>query len=511
MPAAFELLDIHKSFSLVKANDGVSLSVESGEIHALVGENGAGKSTLMKILYGLYAPDRGEIRVGGQVARFRSPADALAHGLGMVHQHFMLVRPMTVAENVLLGREGAGPLGALHTGRAARALRELSERYGLQVDPDALVEDLPVGVQQRVEILRVLTHGAGILIFDEPTAVLTPQEVADFFRVLLRLKEQGKTMLIITHKLDEVMAVSDRVTVMRAGRVVGRRNTRETSSSELANLMVGREVRMRAERGAAQPGEPVLEVRDLAVRDSRRLPAVRGVSFTVRAGEVVGVAGVQGNGQTELIEAITGLRAPEAGSVRLLGRDVTRASVRGRFQAGLAHVPEDRHKHALVLEMSLAENFLLGRQWEREVCHQGLLDAAATQRRARRLIESFDVRPPDPALMARDLSGGNQQKVVLARELTRAGQLILAAQPTRGVDIGATEFIHARLLEARDAGKAVLLFSADLREVMGLADRILVMNRGQIVDETPASEATEWGLGLRMLAGAEPAGPGGAA
>ncbi|HVP39675.1 MAG TPA: ABC transporter ATP-binding protein [Candidatus Saccharimonadales bacterium] len=511
MSAAVELLDIHKSFSRVKASDGVNLSVERGEIHALVGENGAGKSTLMKILYGLYAPDRGQIRVGGRAVRFRSPADARAHGLGMVHQHFMLVRPMDVAENVLLGREGAGLLGALRPGRAAQALRELSQRYGLAVDPSARVEDLPVGVQQRVEILRVLAHGADILIFDEPTAVLTPQEVSEFFRVLRRLREQGQTVLLITHKLDEVMAVSDRVTVMRAGRVVGVRRTGETSPRELANLMVGRDVLLRVEHAAAHPGAPVLEVRDLVVRDARRLPAVRGVSLTVRAGEVLGVAGVEGNGQTELVEALTGLRAPESGSVRLAGREVTRAPVRERFAAGLAHVPEDRHKHGLVLEMSLEENYLLGRQWEPEVSAAGLLRRAAIAGRARRLTEAFDVRPPDPALLARDLSGGNQQKVVLARELTREARLILAAQPTRGVDIGATEFIHRRLLEARDAGRAVLLVSADLQEVLSLSDRIVVLYRGQVAGEAAAAEATEEGLGLWMLGGAAPAAAGGSA
>jgi general nucleoside transport system ATP-binding protein len=501
MSAAVELIDIHKSFSRVKANDGVSLAVEAGEIHALVGENGAGKSTLMKILYGLYAPDRGEIRVDGRPTRFRSPADALAHGLGMVHQHFMLVRPMTVAENVLLGREGTGPLGRLDQGRAARELRELSGRYGLQVDPDARVEDLPVGVQQRVEILRVLTHGANILIFDEPTAVLTPQEVTEFFRVLLRLKEQGKTTLLITHKLNEVLAVSDRVTVMRAGRVVGTRFTRETSAAELAALIVGREAQDRGARRPPRVGRPVLEVRGLHVRDSRRLQAVRGVSFTVHAGEVLGIAGVEGNGQTELIEAVCGLRAPESGSVCIGGRDVTHSPVRRRFQAGLAHVPEDRHRHGLVLEMTVSENYLLGRQWDREVCPDGLLNRAAIARRARELTASFDVRPPQPELLARDLSGGNQQKVVLARELTRDAKLIVAAQPTRGVDIGATEFIHGRLLQARDAGRAVLLVSADVQEVMAVADRIVVLYRGRLVGEVPAAEATEWDLGLLMLGG----------
>ncbi|MBI5838197.1 MAG: ABC transporter ATP-binding protein [Candidatus Eisenbacteria bacterium] len=502
MPAAVELLDIHKSFSRVKANDGVRLSVERGEVHAIVGENGAGKSTLMKILYGLYAPDRGEIRVGGRPVRFRGPADARSHGLGMVHQHFMLVRNMDVADNVLLGREGTWALGGLRRGRASRELHELSQRYGLQVDPSARVEDLPVGVQQRVEILRVLAHGAEILIFDEPTAVLTPLEVAEFFRVLRRLREQGKTSLLITHKLDEVMAVSDRVTVMRSGRVVGSRATATTSPTELANLMVGRDVLLGVERRPGAPEGAVLEVRDLEVRDARRLPAVRGVSFTVRAGEIVGFAGVEGNGQTELIEAITGLRAPDSGSVRLAGTDITRAPVRRRYAAGLAHVPEDRHKHGLVLEMSVAENLLLGRQWEPEFSSRGLLRRAGIASMARARVRDFDVRPPDPEIPARDLSGGNQQKVVLARELTRAARLVLAAQPTRGVDIGATEFIHAQLLAARDEGRAVLLISADLQEVMRLADRILVLYRGRVAGEARAEEATEEQLGLWMLGGA---------
>ena len=499
---AVELLDIHKSFSRVKANDGVNLAVARGEIHALVGENGAGKSTLMKILYGLYAPDRGEIRIDGMPARFRGPADALRAGLGMVHQHFMLVRPFTVVENMLLGREGVLPVLPMDRVAASREIRDLAGRYALDVEPGAVVEDLPVGVQQRAEILRVLLHGTSILIFDEPTAVLTPQEATDFFRVLGGLREQGKTILLITHKLDEVMQVADRITVMRAGRVMGERAVRDTSSAELARLMVGRDVALGRVEGEAPAGAPVLEVRSLGVCDSRRIARVNSVSFQVRAGEIVGIAGVEGNGQTELVEAIAGLREVEAGTIHMHGRDVTGSRVAQRQRSGLVHVPEDRQRRGLVLEMSLAENLLLGRQRESEFSGRVLLRAEPILRMARRLSEEFDVRPRDVSLKARDFSGGNQQKIVVARELGRAPRLIVASQPTRGVDIGAIEFIHARLREARDQGVAVLLVSADLREVMSLSDRILVMYGGRVVGEVPGRDAREDHLGTLMLGGA---------
>ena len=502
MPAAVELIGISKTFSRVKANDDVHLRVEAGEIHALVGENGAGKSTLMKILYGLYSADRGEIRIQGRPARFRGPADALRSGLGMVHQHFMLVKPFTVAENILLGSEGAGALGRLPRAAAARRIREVSELYGLQVEPEARVESLPVGVQQRVEILRVLMHGAEILIFDEPTAVLTPQEASEFFAVLSRLREAGKTVLLITHKLDEVMAVSSRVTVMRAGRVVSALSTRDTSPRELARLMVGREIRLGGRVAPGHPGEAVLEVRDLRVSDARKLPIVRGVGFEVRAGEILGIAGVEGNGQTGLIEAISGLRLPDSGQVRLCGNDITRAAVLERTRLGLGHIPEDRHERGLVMDLSVSENYLLGRQREPEFTSGGFLRRAPIAAMARRLTAEFDVRPADPELPARALSGGNQQKLVAAREFSRDPRLLIAAQPTRGLDIGAIEFIHGRLVAARDQGKAVLLVSADLQEVMALADRILVLYRGQIAGEVTGAAATEEGLGLWMLGGA---------
>jgi simple sugar transport system ATP-binding protein len=505
VPKAVELSHISKHFGRLAANDDVSLAVEAGTIHALVGENGAGKSTLMKILYGLYQPDAGTLRVRGVETRIRSPLDALALGLGMVHQHFMLVRPLTVAENVVLGIEpGFGPLFGRR--RAEQEVAVLSRRYGLIVDPHARVENLSVGEEQRVEILKVLHRGASVLILDEPTAVLTPQEVDELFAVLRKLREGGTTILLITHKLREVMEISDRVTVLRGGKVVGERATAETSITELAALMVGRPVPLEREKTPARTGEVRLEVRDLRVRDDRGLEAVRGVSLTVRGGEIVGVAGVEGNGQAEWIDALAGLRRPAGGFVALRGRNVTRALPAARFRAGLAHVPADRLRRGLVPDFTLAENSVLGLHRERRFGRGPFLSRRALRRHARTLLADHDVRPADPEALARNLSGGNQQRLVVGRELSRRARVLLVAHPTRGVDLGAIEQIHARLLRERDRGRAVLLFSSELSELLALADRIVVLYEGRIVHETPANRTSERSLGLYMTGHREPAG-----
>jgi ABC-type uncharacterized transport system ATPase subunit len=495
-----ELRDITKRFGDVLANDQVSLEVEPGTIHAIVGENGAGKSTAMRIAYGFYAADSGEVLVDGVPRNLQSPHDAIALGIGMVHQHFMLVEPMTVAENIVLGIEPGSPL-ALDLRAAERRVRALSESFGLQIDPAARVETLSVGQQQRVELLKALYREARVLILDEPTAVLSPQAVADLFRILRGMREQGKTIVIITHKLSEVLEISDEVTVMRDGRVVGNRKTAGTSAAELARLMVGRDVLLRVEKPQAKPGEPVLRVRGLSLKDR-----LGGVSFEVRAGEIVGIAGVEGNGQTELIETLAGLvdHADVTGVIELAGADVTTLTTRGRKQRGIAHVPEDRHRRGLLLDFDLAENAILGvndrpplavgpgRSW---------LDREAIRERARKIVRLFDVRPGDLDLPARALSGGNQQKLVLGRELELPPRLLLVAQPTRGVDIGGIEFIHRRLVELRDSGCAILLVSSELEEVTALSDRLLVMRRGGIVAEVDPARASTEEIGLLMTGG----------
>ena len=496
-PPFIEIEGIVKAFGDVVANDGVSLSIEAGSIHALVGENGAGKTTLMKILYGLYQPDAGTIRIAGEAVRLRSPADALARGLGMVHQHFMLVRPLTVAENITLGREPtSGPL--LDTAGAATAVRALSDRYGLAVDPAARVDTLSVGQEQRVEILKALYHGAKILILDEPTAVLTPQETEELFAVLRELKASGTTIVLITHKLREVLDLSDRVTVMRGGKTVGTRETAQTSIRELAELMVGRPVLLEVEKGEAKPGAPVLELDRVSARDDRGLPAVRELSLTVRAGEIVGVAGVEGNGQAELLEAILGLRKVGGGTVRLGEHVLNGRSPRAIAALGVAHVPADRLKRGLVLDFSLADSLVFGRHLEPAFKKGVLVDRAGVRAFADRLLPEFDVRPPDPSARAGQLSGGNQQKVVVAREFTRDARLLIAAHPTRGVDLGAIEFIHKEIVRQRDAGRAVLLVSSELPELLALADRIVVLYEGRLVHETPATATNERTLGEYM-------------
>jgi simple sugar transport system ATP-binding protein len=506
---AIRLTDIDKYFGPVHANRGASLEVARGEIHALVGENGAGKSTLMRVLSGMYSADAGRMFVDGRDVTGWSTANAIDAGVGMVHQHFMLVPTLTVAENMMLGREltrGA----QLDRQRAEREVSELSRTTGLAVQPGQLVADLSVGEAQRVEILKTLYRGAKILILDEPTAVLSPPEIDELWTVLRGMRGRGETIVLITHKLDEVMEISDTITVMRHGRTVERMRTSETNPAEIAKAMVGRNVQLAMDYLADENSKPVartvlpssspsLEVRNLVVNNARRLTAVDNVSLSVLSGEILGIAGVEGNGQTELLEAIAGLRAVREGRISIGGRDVTNLSVKNRGDAGLSHIPEDRHARGLVLEYSVAENLILGQQ-HRYV--GGLqLDREQILNNARRQIRAFDIRPPDPALPARALSGGNQQKIVIAREMGRAFQVLLAAQPTRGVDVGAIEFIHTRLREARDNGKAILLVSADLAEILALSDRIAVMYEGKIVTTLARADASEEILG-RFMTGA---------
>jgi general nucleoside transport system ATP-binding protein len=516
---AIRLEAIDKYFGAVAANQGASLEVGAGEIHALVGENGAGKSTLMKILAGMYQPNAGTIEVRGRDVTGWTTADAIAAGVGMVHQHFMLVPTLTVAENVVLGMERT-TAGGLHLDRerAEREVRELGERTGLAADPTRLVAELSVGEAQRVEILKTLYRGATILVLDEPTAVLSPLEVRELWAVLRRLRESGDTIVLITHKLDEVMEISDHITVMRNGRSVARMHTSETSPREIARAMVGRDVALaelptisavdsgEPARDAERAGAPALEVRDMVVASARSERAVDAVTFSVARGEIFGIAGVEGNGQTELIEALSGLRRATSGSVvmrRADGREVDLAAldVRARGDAGLSHIPEDRHARGLILDYSVADNLILGQQ--HHFSRRGVMDRARVQQRARQQIDAFDVRPPDPSLSARALSGGNQQKVIIAREMGRDFEVLLAAQPTRGVDVGAIEFIHQRLREAREAGKAILLVSADLSEILALSDRVGVMYGGRIVTVLRRGEATPESIGPYMTGASE--------
>jgi simple sugar transport system ATP-binding protein len=501
-----ELRDITKRFGNVLANDGVSIKVEPGTIHAIVGENGAGKSTAMRIAYGFYTADGGDILIDGKVQRIATPHDAIALGVGMVHQHFMLVEPMTVAENIVLGAE-TGSIASLDLGKAAQEIRALSDEFKLSVDPNATIESLSVGQQQRVELLKALYRRARLLILDEPTAVLTPQEVEEFFAILRRMREQGKTVVIITHKLSEVLAISDDVTVMRDGRVVGRVKTRETNAAELARLMVGRDVLLRVEKTEAQSGANVLAVHNLTLTGDDGSRRLDGVSFKVGAGEIVGIAGVEGNGQTELIEALAGLVAGNndlTGDVEFDGRNIARLTARARRELGIAHIPEDRHRRGLLLDFDLAENSILGDHY-RKPAVAGLGDVFLNDRgiraRALEVIKDFDVRPANPDLPARSLSGGNQQKLIIGREFGLKPKLLLVSQPTRGVDIGAIEFIHRKLVALRDAGCAVLLVSAELEEVTALADRLLIMREGRIVGEVDPKVATIEEIGLLMTGG----------
>ncbi len=493
---AIELVGIDKKFGAVHANKDINLTVAKGSIHGIIGENGAGKSTLMSIIYGFYQADSGEIRVNGQPITIRDSQAAIAAGIGMVHQHFMLVDNFTVLENVMLGAEG-GALLARGVASARAELKRLETEYGLEVNPDALIEELPVGLQQRVEILKAMYRGAEILILDEPTGVLTPAEADHLFRILGVLRDEGKTVVLITHKLREIMAITDTVSVMRRGEMVATRKTAETTVEELAELMVGRRVLLRVQKGEAKPADVVLSVRNLTVKDNRGVTMVDNVSLDVRAGEIVGIAGVAGNGQSELLEAIAGIRKPASGEILLDGQPIDKADPARLRELGLAHIPEDRHHMGLVLKFEEYENAVLGYHRRPDYSRGPLLDLDAIRKDAMEKIEKYDIRPPNPRLKTANFSGGNQQKIVVAREIERDPKMLIIGQPTRGVDIGAIEFIHRRIIEMRDAGKAILLVSVELDEIRALSDRILVMFAGHVVGEkTP--DAGEQTLGLMM-------------
>jgi simple sugar transport system ATP-binding protein len=505
MAYALQATDITKRFPGVIANDHVTFTLEKGEIHALLGENGAGKSTLMNILYGLYQPDEGEIRINDQPRRITTPHDAIAQGIGMVHQHFMLVPPLTVTENIMLGQESVigstkalGQLARLDRRVVAKSITELSQQYELAVDPDALVQDLPVGAQQRIEIIKALYRNADILILDEPTAVLTPQEADELFIIMRNLVGQGKSIVFITHKLREVFEVADRISVMRAGQMVGTVKPAEATPEKLAEMMVGREVILQIDKAEAQPGETILKVDDLCVMDQRRHMAVAGVTLAVQAGEILGVAGVQGNGQTELVEALTGLRRSHSGKISILDLDITQASPRQITETGSAHVPEDRHKHGLILSFSVRDNLVLCTYFKPPFAKGVEMDFPVIDQFAHEQVEIFDIRTPSIETPVSSLSGGNQQKVIVARELARPVKLLIVNQPTRGLDVGSIEFIHHRIVEARDKGAAVLLVSAELDEIMSLSDRIAVMYKGRILETLEARTATREQLGLLM-------------
>ncbi|HUK95282.1 MAG TPA: ABC transporter ATP-binding protein [Gaiellaceae bacterium] len=499
-PRVLELRGITKRFPGVLANDHVDFDLRPGEVHALLGENGAGKSTLMNILYGLYHPDEGEIQIKGEAVRIHSPKDAIERGIGMVHQHFMLIPVMTVVENIVLAAEPTRARVVLDYAAAREEVTALAEQFGFAIDPDARIEEITVGQQQRVEILKALYRHADILILDEPTAVLTPQEAQELFGILRNLVDEGMSVIFITHKLHEVLEVADRITVLRRGKRVDTVPRRGATEEGLARMMVGREVLLRVEKGPATPGKPVLAVEDLWVLDDRDLEAVRGVSFEVHSGEIVGIAGVDGNGQSELVEALSGLRRAAGGVIRVGGEDVTHASAHRMLRLGLGHIPEDRHRRGLVLRFTLAENLALHDFDRPPNSRLGWLFVDRIVRWARGLLQQFDVRGGGPKTLASSLSGGNQQKVVLARELARDPLLLLAAQPTRGLDVGAIEFVHRRLIEARDAGEAVLLTSLELDEILSLSDRILVMYEGRIVGEYPPDTTPEE-LGIAMTGG----------
>ena len=492
-----EMRNIVKQFGEFKANDDINLEVRKGEVHALLGENGAGKSTLMNVLTGLLEPTEGEIRINGEPTVIDSPDKADSLGIGMVHQHFMLIDKFSVAENIMLGNE-EHKMGVIDADTTAKGILELSERYGLKVDPYAKVENISVGQQQRVEILKALYGGADILILDEPTAVLTPQEIDELMNIIRALADEGKAIILITHKLDEIKQAADRCTVIRRGKGIGTVDVADTSQQELADMMVGRSVSFTVEKGPAHPKEVILSVDHLVVQDVRGLNAVNDLSFQVRQGEILGIAGVDGNGQSELIQAITGLRNVEEGSVKINGKDVTNRTPRKITESGLSHIPEDRQKFGLVLDLNLEENLALQSYYHKPLSDNGILKYDAFANNAERLIEEYDVRTQSQKDPARSLSGGNQQKLIIAREVDRDPDLLIAAQPIRGLDVGAIEFIHKRLIEQRDNNKAVLLMSFELDEIMDVSDRIAVMYGGKIVDIVDAEKTSETELGLLM-------------
>jgi len=492
-----EMLNIRKEFPGIVANDNINLQVKKGEIHALLGENGAGKSTLMNVLFGLYQPEKGEIRVKGEPVKITDPNVANEHGIGMVHQHFMLVDTFTVTENIILGAEPKSGT-TIDTKSAEQEVREISERYGLKVDPTAKIRDISVGMQQRVEILKTLYRGADILILDEPTAVLTPQEIKELIQIMKTLIQEGKSIILITHKLKEIMEVCDRCTVIRKGEGIGTVNVSETDTTELASLMVGREVSFNTDKEPANPKEDILHIRDLRVKDARGIDMVKDLNLDVRAGEIVGIAGVDGNGQSELIETITGLRDAESGSIELNGQSITNLSPRKVTESGVSHIPQDRHKFGLVLDFPIGENMALQNYYQKPYANMGVLNYKEIYRKANSLIEEYDVRTPSEYTPARALSGGNQQKAIIGREVDRSPDLLIAAQPTRGLDVGAIEFIHKKLVEERDKGRAVLLLSFELDEIMNVSDRIAVMFDGQVVANVKPEETNEQELGLLM-------------
>ncbi|MCP5454328.1 MAG: ABC transporter ATP-binding protein [Spirochaetaceae bacterium] len=506
MAFIIEMLNIVKDFPGIRANDDVTLQVEKGSIHALLGENGAGKSTLMSILFGLYSPDGGSIRIRGESVRITDPNVANELGIGMVHQHFKLVHNFTVTENIILGLEPKkGPV--LDIKSAAVKVAELSKLYGLDVDPFAKIEDISVSMQQRVEILKMLYRDAEILIFDEPTAVLTPQEIHELMGIMRRLVEEGKTILLITHKLKEIKAVADTCTVLRRGKLIGTVPVAETSEASMAEMMVGREVSFSVDKGPAHPGKVVLEVKDLCVKNAKGLLGVKNLSLSVREGEILGLCGIDGNGQTELIQALTGLAPIESGSVTIQGVDITDLPVKQRLDSGLGHIPEDRHRHGLVLDFRLDENMVIHSYGSEPFSRHGILDYGAIRKNADRLIEEFDVRSGrGPDTKARSMSGGNQQKAILAREIDRSPIAFVIAQPTRGLDVGAIEYIHKRIVAERDKGKAILLASLELDEILDVSDRIAVIYGGEIVGVVDADKTDENELGLMMSGSVRKAG-----
>ena len=496
-----EMLHITKEFPGIKANDDITLQLKKGEIHALLGENGAGKSTLMSVLFGLYQAEQGEIRKNGKTVHIKDPNEANRLGIGMVHQHFKLVECFTVLDNIILGVEDT-KRGFLQYDSARKKVMELSQKYGLRVDPDALISDISVGMQQRVEILKMLYRDNEILIFDEPTAVLTPQEIKELMAIMRGFKEEGKSILFITHKLQEIMAVADRCSVLRKGKYIGTVDIANTTREELSRMMVGREVAFDIQKKSPQVGDVVLSVKDMVVASkAHNNNAVKGVSFEVHAGEIVCISGIEGNGQTELVYGLTGLEPVKSGSITLCGKDITHASIRERSKDGMSHIPEDRHKYGLVLDYTLEQNMVLQRYWEPEFQNHGVIRSQAVRKYAQKLIDKFDVRSGQgPVTIARSMSGGNQQKAIIAREIDKNPQLLVAVQPTRGLDVGAIEYIHQQLIAERDAGRAVLLISLELDEVRSLSDRILVIYEGEIVGDFEKAEMEELGL---YMAGAK--------